>query len=104
MSTDPRETEKVRSFYETIKDLEPEELLKKLHKENDDDLIGWTKYHFMGSSKLDKPWQIIVINRWLERDKFFRNILPQWLGTGLGLLSFVVAVFALIVALNPPKP
>ena len=106
MQTDPRVSDDATRFYRVIKDMEPDQLVRELQRKKDDDLIGWAKYQFMQSDSSDwkKPWQVIVINRWLERDKFFRNILPQWLGTGFGLLSFVVSVVALVVALNPPKP
>ena len=102
MATDPRETEAVKSLAEKLRPLEYDQLVRELRNINDD-ALGWVRYHFKGSNEA-KPWQVIVINRYLERDKFFRNILPQWLGTGFALLSLVVAVLALVVALNPPKP
>ena len=92
-----------KDLFERLKDLECDQLLKELRSVKDEDTIGWARYYFMGPNEMEKKWQLIVINRYLERDKFFRNILPQWLGTAFGLLSFVVAVFALVVALNPSK-
>ena len=99
---DPRHSPEVLDFVKEIQGKTPQQLMDKLRFTNNDDLIGWARYHFMGEKELQKPWQLIVMNRWLERDKFFRNILPQWLGTGFGLLSFVVAILALVVSMKSP--
>src|SRR5438045_4285703 len=103
MPNDPRKNEDVRALFKVLKSLEYDKLRRKLkHVKNEDDL-GWVRYLFR-TAETPKPWQEIVINRYLERDKFFRNILPAWVGVILAVLSFVVAVLALVVALNPPKP
>lgn len=100
MPNDPRNDERVIKLFDELKTLEHDDLVERLHQIKDDDMLGWVRYRFQGDGSGTKPWQVIVINRWLERDKFFRNILPQWLGTAFGVLSFAVSVLALIVALN----
>jgi hypothetical protein len=104
MPNDPRASLAVRELAARLKTLELNELVEELRTVKDDDRLGWVRYHFMNENEMKKPWQVIVINRWLERDKFFRNILPAWLGTAFGVLSFVVAVLALVVALHSPTP
>jgi hypothetical protein len=100
MPADPRQSKAVTALVERLKPLECDALISELRRINDEDTLGWARYHFMGPNDMTKPWQLIVINRYLERDRFFRNILPQWLGTAFGLLSLVVAILALVVAMR----
>lgn len=102
MPIDPRDTPDVQRLAEELKSLELKALSQRLRKVNNDDLLGWVRYSFPDDDKGRKAWQLIVINRWLERDKFFRNILPQWIGTVAGILSFAVSILALVVALRKP--
>ncbi len=104
MPKDPRQDSKVTELYAKLKVLEHDQLVAKISTVKDDDLLGWVRYHFLDQNELERPWQPMVINRYLERDKFFRNILPQWVAAALSVLSFVVAILALIVSLNPPRP
>ena len=104
MPTDPRRTPEVTNLASELRELEYDTFVSRLRTVRNDDALGWVRYHFLGASEANRPWQVIVINRWLERDKFFRNILPQWIGSVFGILSFAVAVLALVVAFNPPKP
>lgn len=104
MPTDPRDSDDVQKLAEELKALNYEELKERLRGVKDEDALGWVRYRFENDEKGRNPWQAIVINRWLERDKFFRNVLPQWIGTVAGILSFAVSILALVVALtDPPK-
>jgi hypothetical protein len=98
MPIDPRETPEVRKLAEELSALEYSALLKRIRKVNDDDMLGWVRFRFEHQANGAKPWQVIVINRWLERDKFFRNILPQWIGIVLAVFSLAVSVLALVIA------
>lgn len=100
MPNDPRQDPRVLKLADELGKLEHGELVKRLRRVKDDDILGWVRYNFRDQENGTKPWQVIVINRWLERDKFFRNVLPQWIGTVFGILSFAVSVLALVVALN----
>ena len=104
MPSDPRNDPKVTALAKELQDLEYVDLKKRIRRVKDDDTLGWVSYHFMGPRGMERAWQLIVINRWLERDKFFRNVLPQWIGTAFGILSFAVSVLALVVALTASKP
>ena len=98
MPADPRDSEAVKSLAKKLKLLEYDAFLRELRNVKDEDALGWVRYHFEEADGR-KPWQVIVINRFLERDRFFRNVLPQWLGTAFAVLSLVVAILALVVAL-----
>lgn len=100
MPSDPRDHPDVLRLATELKELEHDALVKRLHEVKNDDLLGWVRYRIEDDSKGSKAWQVMVINRWLERDKFFRNVLPQWIGTVFGILSFAVSVLALVVALK----
>lgn len=104
MPTDPRRTPQVTNLASELRELEYDAFVRRLRTVRDDDALGWVRYQFLDGAESVRAWQVIAINRWLERDKFFRNILPQWIGSVFGILSFAVAVLALVVALNPPKP
>jgi hypothetical protein len=81
-----------------------DQLAREIRKIKNEDRLGWVRYHFWGQPEKDRPWQPMAINRYLERDKFYRNVLPQWIAAALSVLSIVVATWALIVAMYPPKP
>jgi len=100
MPTDPRKDPKVEKLAVELMTLEYPQLQARLRQIGDDDTLGWVRYCLPADADGGKPWQAIVINRWLERDKFFRNVLPQWIGTVFGILSFALAILALIVALR----
>ncbi|WP_027583873.1 hypothetical protein [Bradyrhizobium sp. Ai1a-2] len=104
MPKDPRLDSRVTTLHATLKELDHDQLVEEIRNVKNDDLLGWVRYHFWGPNEMERPWQPMVINRYLERDKFFRNILPQWVAAVLSVFSLVVAILALIVSLNPPRP
>ena len=103
MPNDPRLDSRVIKLHAKLKELEHDQLVKEIRTVKDDDILGWVRYHFLGPNETERPCQPMVINRYLERDKFFRNILPQWVAAVPSVFSLVVAILALIVSLNPPR-
>jgi hypothetical protein len=103
MPNDPRHDPAVVALANELATLEPVALRDRLRSVKDEDALGWVRYHFMDPKEMARPWQVIVINRWLERDKFFRNILPAWIGTVAGILSLVISILALVVSLKALK-
>jgi hypothetical protein len=96
MPADPRKDPRIEALASRLAGLEYKEFLKAIAGQSDDDL-GWVRYHLKPSGEYDKPWQLIVINRWLERDKFSRAMLPQWIGIILAtVLSLVGLIFAIL--------
>ena len=104
MPKDPRLDSKVIELHAKLKELEHDKLVEEIRTVNNDDILGWVRYHFLSQNEMERPWQPMVINRYLERDKFFHNILPQWVAAVLSVFSLVVAILALILSLNPPRP
>jgi hypothetical protein len=101
---DPRQADDVIKLANSLREAKTQKKANEiLERANDDDVVGWSRYYFMEDGKFGKQWQLIVINRWLERDKFNRNILPAWLGVALSVFSLVVSILALIVAFKPPE-
>jgi hypothetical protein len=96
MPKDPRLDSKVIELHAKLKELEHDKLVEEIRTVNNDDILGWVRYHFLSQNEMERPWQPMVINRYLERDKFFHNILPQWVAAVLSVFSLVVAILALI--------
>jgi hypothetical protein len=53
-----------------------------------DETLGWVRHHF-DPDLMKKPWQLVEINRALEKRRFLANLKPQQQAVFIGMVSFI---------------